>query len=193
MSLFFETIRIERGEIHNTKYHNLRLNGTICANFDIKTSYDIRDYITLPEEEGIYRCRLTYDREIRDVSMSPYRKRAYHAIRAVDADIAYPFKSTDRSAIERLCETRGESDDILIVREGLLTDTSIANIALFDGLHWLTPATPLLPGTMRASLLEAGMLKTADLTRKSLQKATKFALMNAMTGFYQLKNIILNY
>jgi len=193
MSLFFETIRIEGRKIHNTKYHNHRLNETIAANFGIKTVYEIRDHITLPEDDRLYKCKLIYDTKIRSVTISPYHRKCYRSIRCIDADIAYPFKSTDRSAIERLFEARGESDEILIVREGLLTDTSIANIALFDGLQWYTPATPLLPGTMRASLLESGLLKTADLTRTSLRKATKFALMNAMTGFYQLKNIILKY
>ncbi len=193
MSLFFETIRLEGRKIHNAKYHNHRLNETIAANFGIKTVYDIRDHITLPEDDRLYKCKLIYDTKIRSVTISPYLRKCYRSIRCIDADINYPFKSTDRTAIDTLFDRRGEDDDILIIRDGLLTDTSIANIAIFDGLEWLTPATPLLPGTMRAALLDAQKLKIADITPKSLQKMTKFAIMNTMTGFYQLKNIILKY
>ena len=193
MSLFFETIRIQNRTIHNADYHNRRLNETIHALYGIRTDHDIRDHITLPEDGRCYRCRLLYDREICDVTLTPYTPRTIRTVRCIDAEIDYPYKSTDRSAIDALFEKRGHCDEILILRDGLLTDTSIANIALCDGLHWYTPKTPLLPGTMCASLLDAGRLKSADLTRKSLQKATKFALMNAMTGFYQLKNIIFKY
>ena len=189
MSPFFETVKIENGEIKNAPFHNARLNRTIRQNFSLCPNYDIRDYITPPKEQGIFRCKIIYDTEVYEVTLTPYQKRVYQSFRCIDADIAYPYKSTDRSAIDRLFAQRGECDDIIIVRDGLLTDTSIANIALFDGLHWYTPETPLLEGTFRASLLTGNSIKTKDLDRKSLQKCTKFAIMNAMTGFYQLKDI----
>ena len=45
------------------------------------------------------------------------------------------------------------------VKNGRLTDTSYSNIALFDGNRWVTPAHPLLKGTMRQSLIDKGLLK----------------------------------
>ncbi len=72
------------------------------------------------------------------------------------------------------------ADDVLIVKNGLLTDTSYANIAFFDGVQWLTPATPLLAGTRRQQLLEQGVITEATLHPSDL-KQFKFAkLMNAM-------------
>ncbi len=193
MSPFFETIRIEDGKICHTRYHNKRLNKTIRENFSLCPQYDIRDFIKPPESKGVFRCRLTYDTTVLDVAITPYRFRRYSAFRLIDSDIDYPYKSTDRSGIEALFAQRGECDDIIIVRDRLLSDTSIANIALFDGLHWYTPQNPLLEGTLRASLLDAQKIKTKHLDRKSLQKCTKFAIMNAMTGFYQLKDITFKF
>ena len=193
MSPFFETVKIENGEIKNAPFHNARLNRTIRQNFSLCPNYDIRDYITPPKERGIFRCKIIYDTEVHEVTLTPYQKKVYQSFRCIDAEITYPYKSTDRSAIDRLFAQRGECDDIIIVRDGLLTDTSIANIALFDGLHWYTPETPLLEGTFRASLLAENRIKTKDLDRKSLQKCTKFAIMNAMTGFYQLKDITFSF
>ena len=48
----------------------------------------------------------------------------------VDCDEAdYRYKSADRSLLDRLFALRGAADDVLIVRRGLITDTSIANVA----------------------------------------------------------------
>ncbi len=190
MSPFFETVKIHNRTIHNRLWHNRRLNRTVSDNFGIHTDFDIAEFITLPDDDALYRCRILYEREIRSVTLSPYRRRNYRALRLVEADIEYPYKSTDRSAIDACFAQRGDADDIIIVREGLLTDTSIANIALYDGLTWYTPQTPLLEGTMRASLLAEKSVKTRHLTPDDLKKSVRFALMNAMTGFYQLKNII---
>lgn len=190
MSLFFETVRIEKKIIYNRKWHNLRLNRTIYENFGIESDYDIADFISLPGDEKLYRCRVVYGKTIDSVTLTQYHPRRYRALKIIEADIDYPYKSTDRKEIDKIFARRGDADDIIIVRDGLLTDTSIANIAIFDGLQWITPEKPLLPGTMRASLLASKKLKTNTLRAYELKKGVKFALMNAMTGFYQLKNII---
>jgi 4-amino-4-deoxychorismate lyase len=190
MSPFFETVRVEKGTIHNRIWHNRRLNRTIYENFGIRTDYDIADYILPPKDSRLYRCKLLYAKEVDSVTLTPYRPRSYSMLKLVHANIDYPYKSTDRGAIEDLFKERGEADDIIIVRDGMLTDTSIANIALYDGVAWYTPENPLLEGTMRASLLAEKKLKTKILKPDDLKKSVKFAVMNAMTGFYQLKNII---
>ncbi len=195
MSLFFETIRIENGIPQHLHYHNLRLNRTIRENFSLCPSYDLRDFLEFPPEagKGTFRCKICYNTEIREITFTPYQRRSYRMLRLIEADIDYRYKSCDRNALEKLYERRGECDDVLIVKNGLLSDTTIANIALFDGLRWYTPKSPLLEGTTRARLLEKGILHTADLRAEDLHKYTKFALMNAMTGFYQLKNITFKF
>ena len=89
-------------------------------------------------------------------------------------------KSTDREALNRLFACRGERDDILIVRRGLLTDTSIANIALFDGKDWFTPKLPLLRGTCRTALIDNGIIKEKDIRPEELSSYSFVRLFNAM-------------
>ncbi|WP_309546477.1 aminotransferase class IV [Hoylesella marshii] len=81
---------------------------------------------------------------------------------------------------------KGVCDDVLIVRNGLLTDTSYTNIALYDGYQWFTPATPLLEGTMRASLLDSGMLIEKDILLSDLPHYQYIALFNAMIDMGEL-------
>ena len=62
-----------------------------------------------------------------------------------------------------MLDKKGDCDDILIIRNGLITDMSYANVAFFDGTQWLTPRIPLLAGTCRERLLETGPIREADI------------------------------
>ena len=73
------------------------------------------------------------------------------------------------------------------MKQGLLTDTSIANIALSDGTHWYTPAHPLLKGTKRAALLEEGILQEKDIRPEDLPSFSTVRLFNAMIDWGELE------
>ena len=100
------------------------------------------------------------------------------------------YKSTDRSRLNALVAQKGNCDDIIIVKHGLLTDTSFTNLAIFDGKHWVTPRHPLLPGTKRAALLDKGMIQEADITLEDLRNANKVSLFNAMIDFGEIEIVI---
>lgn len=182
MYRFIETIRIANGEICNLPYHDKRLNDT-RAHF-WKSSFPIRlaDHIRPTSETGIVKVRVEYgEMGIEEINYSPYNMRRVQSLTILRSDtIDYTYKSTDREAINHLFELRGACDDILIVRQGLLTDTSIANIALFDGESWFTPRKPLLKGTKRAQLIEKGILYEKELRPEDLPSFSTIRLFNAM-------------
>jgi len=189
---FFETIRVEEGRALHLHYHNARLNRTIADHFGRGGEIDLAHYLS-PPKRGIFRCRVVYSQEIEEIGYSPYTPRTINSLTLVESTVQYRYKYLDRRELERVAEEgrkRG-ADGVIIVQNGLLTDCSIANIALFDGTEWRTPATPLLPGTTRARLLDEGVLRPAPLTPHDLLKAEKIALLNAMVGFYQLDNPII--
>ena len=76
--------------------------------------------------------------------------------------------------------------DVLIVRNNLLTDTSIANVALEKEGVWYTPRTPLLKGIKRALLLERGVLTECDIPSDEISSYSHIALFNAMIDFQSL-------
>ena len=94
--------------------------------------------------------------------------------------ISYGYKYLNRSELEALYKLRGSCDDILIVKEGCLSDSYYANIAFWDGRDWFTPDTPLLPGTMRAALLDQGLLQVARIVPGDMKNFQKIRLINAM-------------
>lgn len=113
--------------------------------------------------------------------LTPYTVRPVQRIRLVDADdLRYGKKYTDRCDIQRYFQQRGLCDDVLLVQQGHLTDTSYANIALFDGDHWYTPAWPVLRGTRREKLIENGTLRSFVIRERDLHNFEKIRLINAM-------------
>ena len=99
----------------------------------------------------------------------------------------YRYKFNDRSKLTLLLDKN--YDEIIIEKDGLLTDTSIANIAFYNGKEWLTPKTPLLEGTTRERLLKEKFLKLENIKKENIKNYSHFALMNAMIGFQIQKSI----
>ena len=165
---FIETIRIEQGKA--------------CHFWPDCAGIELGEYLKLTPEMSGMKCRVIYDGGgIKEISYEAYQMRPVHSLQLVYSDdIDYTYKSTDREALNRLFACRGERDDILIVRRGLLTDTSIANIALFDGKDWFTPKLPLLRGTCRTALIDSGIIKEKNIRPEELSSYSFVRLFNAM-------------
>jgi len=186
-----ETIKIENGEISNIKWHNLRFNRTRKELFGIDNSIDLEDFIKIPINKGLFCCRILYNREIVSIESTPYKAKLFKTFKIVESDIEYMYKYENRMSIEKLKAEAFPYNEIIMKKEGLLTDTSIANIAFYNGEEWITPKKPLLKGTMRANLLESNQLIEKDIKEEELNSFSHFALMNAMIGFQIQKNIII--
>jgi len=180
--LLLETIKIEEGEVCNLPYHQQRCNTARHTLFHAEDTLDLAAAIT-PPTEGIYRCRILYHTSIEHIEYLPYRPKEIGKLRVVPSTIDYRYKYADREVFKQLLERYPDVDEVIIEKEGLLTDTTIANIAFFDSGTWYTPKTPLLAGTMRAKLLDNGLLVPRDIPKTSLHRYTQVALINAMIGF----------
>lgn len=132
---------------------------------------------------GIHKCRVLYGREIEEITCVPYQMHAVSSLRLIAADaVDYTYKSTNRDELNALYARRGVADDVLIVKNGYLTDTSIANVALYDEKMkmWCTPSRPLLRGTKRAELIDKKIIVERDIPQVHLGEYSKIMLFNAM-------------
>lgn len=176
-----ETICCQDGQLTGLLYHQARVRRSAHA-LGWTTFPDLHSII-IPErvQKGRYKCRVLYRENIEAVEFASYFIRPVHRLALIRADhIDYACKYEDRALINAAFAERGTTDDVLFVKHGLLTDTSYANIALWDGTHWLTPKQPLLQGTRRAQLLEQCRIYTKDIPADRLYKFEKLALFNAM-------------
>lgn len=187
MPRLLETIHISKGEALHLGYHQKRMDSSRkTLGFHSPLSLELS-----PPKEGEYRCRIIYEEKIEKIEYIPYKKREICRLKIVHSDIVYDLKYEDRHEINALFNKKGEADEIIIVKNGLVTDTSIANLSFFDGESWFTPKTPLLRGTTRQRLLDEKKIKCTDIHYQDIKEYQKIALMNAMIDFYLIENAII--
>ena len=181
--LLFETILIRKGSLQNTKYHELRMKRSRKALFNLNEHIDLRQSICHIPSNGEYRCKVCYSDKIYNIEIKPYRYIEKKSFLLIDADFDYQYKYLDRSPIEYYKQSFPDFDDLIFIKNELVTDTTIANIAIYTDNQWLTPKNPLLRGTMREKLLAEDILKECNITYNDIFCAEKFAVMNALSGF----------
>ncbi len=187
MSLLFETIKVFDKKAYNLKYHQIRMQRSIKRIFNKKRSFNLQKLIT-PSSRDFYRCKIIYSDKIEDISFYEYYPRKIESFKLIKSDIEYNYKFLNREEIDELFLQRGSCDEIIIVRNGKITDTSIANIAFFDSRRWITPKSPLLKGTTRARLLEKKKILARDIYIEEIKFMEKIAVMNALIGFKIINN-----
>lgn len=182
MCRLLETIRVENGVPMNMEYHQRRVDRTYRELFGPEEPPDLTSLVppALPVA-GVLKWRVIYGPGIRETTLEPYRPGNIMSLQMVRNDRAeYRFKYLDRAVIHEMFARRGECDDILVVRNGLVTDTSYANILFRHGKSWVTPRNPLLAGTCRERLLETGVICEAEIAETDLHMFSAASLINAM-------------
>jgi 4-amino-4-deoxychorismate lyase len=190
---FIETIRLLDGQLMNLSWHQIRFNRTRSEVFKLSSHPLLSEEIRVPEEagRGLFKCRVTYGKEIEQTEFEPYRNRKIRSLKIIRSDtVSYPYKSADRSSLEALYDLREDCDDIMIIKKGCITDSFYANVALWDTSGWFTPDTPLLQGTMRDCLLAAGILKEKRIMVSDLGGFQRVRLINAMNPLTESPDIL---
>lgn len=171
-------------------YHNRRLNATIRHFIgDNPSLIRLEDYVHPTSNMAFHKARVVYTPSgVQDVTYAPYTMRTVKSLRLVtDNTIDYTYKSTDRTALDCLVSQKGDCDDVIIVKNGFLTDTSFTNIALFDGKSWIAPAHPLLCGTKFHWLIDQGEIIPKDIPADTLSQYQAIRLFNAMIEFGEIE------
>ena len=190
---FIESIYYKNGEFKNLTFHQARVERVFTRFFKNAKTSNIENFISTvekPTDDGKYKFRLLYSAKIISSEFISYENRLINSLRIIEKNkINYEFKYADRTDINEMFERRDGADDILIVKNGLITDTSYCNVLFFDGKQWLTPEKPLLEGVQREFLLEKQMIKTANIRVNDINKYEKVKLINAMLNFDEANEI----
>ena len=184
---FLETVKSIDGELQYLSFHQRRVDSTL-----INSTHKLSDILN-PPKSGSYRCRILYDKSEAKVTYHPYTLKIPKNFKIVHADyLDYHLKYANRRELDNLKATCSSYDEILIIKNTLVTDTSIANVAFLKDERWLTPKQPLLNGTTRMRLIEDNFLHVSDIYVDDIEQFSGFAVMNAMTGFQIIENGIMS-
>lgn len=189
-----ETIKIKNKQKQNITWHNQRFNISRLELFGVKEPLALENIIQIPAsiDDTVYKCRIVYSKEIKAIEFEKYTPKIIKSLKIIECnDIDYSYKYHDRTKLNNLFQHKSSCDDILIVKNGFVTDTSYANIVFWDGKKWITPATPLLKGTVRERLLSEGKIFESEISKNDLPKFEKSRIINAMNDLGESQDILI--
>lgn len=178
--VFIESIKVKDGIFYNLPLHTVRMNRTVKEVLGIKTNFKLsEDIIPLEYKYGLVKCRVLYSNEILSIDFENYSFKKINQLSIViDDNIEYPYKYQKREAFNNL--SKQEKGEILIVKNGFVTDTSFSNVVFQDNTKLYTPHTYLLPGTKREKLLCQGIIHKREIRLSDMHKYDAVYLINAM-------------
>src|SRR5688572_26701382 len=109
MSLLLESIKLLDGQFYNLFYHEQRMIRSLHMLCGTVGDFNLEEFLMEIEvpKQGLYKCRIVYDDESKEVEFRPYEPKAINSLRLVEHDrISYEFKYQDRKTIDRLVELK---------------------------------------------------------------------------------------
>ncbi len=179
MSQFLETIAIIDKIPQYLEFHQKRMEK--CSLVQLNPFLPL---IKVPTHRK-YKLSILYNEtQIEKFQLSPYSPSSINRFKIlIDNEIDYTFKYADRSHLDQLKSKSQGCDEVIIIKNEEVTDTTFSNLLFWDGEKWITPEHPLLKGTCRERLLQHGLISTQKISVKQLSTFSKMMLINAMLDF----------
>ena len=185
MYRFIESIKVEDQKIFLLELHQHRVNETF-SHFGKQGSLDLEKIFKNlnVDEDGLYKLRIVYDLDKNyKTQLIPYAIPEVHDFQLVENNcFDYPFKFEDRKEFEKM-KAKARAEEIIIVKNNHITDTSYTNLLFLKGKEWYTPSTYLLNGVQRQFLLKNKKIKAMDITMQNLREFSHFQMINALNDF----------
>ena len=181
----FETLCIENGKIQNIDLHQARYERSLRAYYG-KSAVKIFNLFSLIQppallQNRLIRCRINYNDKTTQIQYFEYHRKIYRTFQPIICDdIEYGLKYSDRCLINTLFAQRGACDEIIIIKNGKVTDCSIGNLIFRQEKKWYTPDSPLLLGTQREKLLREGKIQERTIFQEDIVNFDEIKIINAM-------------
>ncbi len=190
-----ETIALRDGKIPLLEYHQRRYEQASTTLFPQAKLCNLTDILSTYQEEyplGLYKIRFLYDTSSWSIEIEPYVIRAVKSLKIIFNDtIEYAYKSTNRTLLTTLFNQRNECDNILLIKNNMVTDTAYSNILFYDGTSWITPSNPLLYGVQRQALLDKQIIIERPILVDELSHYKKARMINGLITFEDKCDILI--
>ncbi|HMS30029.1 MAG TPA: aminotransferase class IV [Saprospiraceae bacterium] len=185
MFLYFETIALIDGKLRNIDLHIDRMKRTILFHHGIEMTWNVNLKLSCIQinSRSKIRVKVMYGPESYHIDIESYKPVVLNQVIVKNSNLDYKCKYVDRSKLNELNYNLQRDCEVLVVRNGYITDCLKYNIILKKSTEWYTPETFLLDGTMRTFLLQSGLIKTASISIEDIHLYESFKLINAMNDF----------
>lgn len=189
MCQLVESLKLKDGRIQLPEYHQKRFDRSRAELFPDARKISLEQAIQIPEtcSSGVFKVRVLYRETIEKIEIEPYHFRSINSLKIVQhPQIDYHLKYSNRKLLQELFAQRETCDDLIIVKNGFVTDAFAANLLFFDGANWFTPDTPLLAGTKRQYLIDRGLITERAIRVGDISGYQKIGLVNALVDFDEM-------
>jgi len=181
--VFVEVLKVKNGVFINIQTQLERIYRTTLHFFSKPLTVNLtNNMIPVDLQNELVKCRIVYSKEIISINFEVYKMRNIQSLALVENNtIEYSYKYKNRDEINELLSQHTDCDDILIVKNSLVTDTSYSNVVFkdFDGKLY-TPESTLLAGTKRQKLLDKGIIYKKAISINDIKSYVGVYLINAM-------------
>ena len=180
MYQFIETMCVVDGQPQLLEYHERRVLKTFERYFPNDRPLQLRDLSF--KGDGKCKFRVVYDGQgVVETQNRPYSKKCISTLKLIrDDQIDYSFKSADRQRLEEVSSQCLADQDVIIVKNDKLTDSSYANLIFRKDNQWYTPEDFLLNGVKRQFLLNSKTIKTTCMSPEDIRQYESISLINAL-------------
>ena len=180
--MFLETICIKNGAVQNLETHIFRMEQTATHfGFIVPVLPNLESMLPELLINKKVKCRIEYKETVRNIEFEAYKAKEIQSLRLVEAgDIDYAFKYSDRSELNALNGVKKNCSEILMLKNGFITDTTYSNVVFRKGKEFFTPETYLLNGTKRQLLLQKSIIREIPISIENLRDFEHVFLINSM-------------
>lgn len=197
----FETMRLDNGVFSRTDRHIARLVAS-AAYFGIPVTSDrlssALSNLAHNRPKGLWRTRLRWTADGNISTESEPLEEEFHPVRPFALSVD-PVDRNDRTLFHKIADRSRNAlrksaypdvyDVLLQNRQGELTEFTTGNLVLEIGGARVTPPLDcgLLPGVLRAELLETGEISEQTVREDDLDRAERVWLINCLRGWVEMK------
>lgn len=178
---FLETIRIDHGVVQLLDAHQRRLSHVFSFHYPNIEPHDLSAlaWDDIPSD-GIYKCRILYNSSQLHRQFIPYEKKSINSVVFEEGVVNYPFKYSFRLPWNIWADHAQDSQEVIVVSDGLIRESTYANVAFQIDGQWLTPTEPIFHGVMREYLIAQKTITPSKLSISDVMRSDSVRLFNAM-------------
>ncbi len=182
---FIETMQLIGSNLSNLEFHQARIDEVFKNFYPNYPSLSLQNIQTniLNNTSNIKKCRLLYNHHYYNIQISDYNPAIFNQFYLMECKLNYKYKYYDRLLLEHIKSNLHADIEIILTSDGLINDTSYANIVFYDGTRWTTPSNCLLKGTTRSRLLSENKIVEEIIKIEDLKLFRSFKLINALNNF----------
>lgn len=191
---FIESIRVFGGKAENLSYHQARVRDTFAHHFRNRKPVSLQQVIddNPPPENGLFKLRIVYSETVEVAEYLPYLTPHFKIFRcfSVPDDFEYQFKSANRQLFDEISQKAGADVLPVLIRKGVVTDSTITNLIFKKRDQWFTPTSLLLQGVQLQKVTEAFPLHRIKIRETEIETFDAIYPINALNPLGSIAPIL---